>query len=97
MPFPLAAPESVGLSTSRLAGITAWQQEMVSAGKLPCAHTVVARRGKVVYSEMAGEQSPGTPSRRRDCHFAGTPCLFVLKHLLKVEGGGQQNDCLADG
>ena len=27
------------------------------------------------------------PSRRRDCHFTGTPCLSTLKQLLKVEGG----------
>ena len=27
------------------------------------------------------------PSRRRDCHFDDTPFLFLLKHLLKVEGG----------
>ena len=26
------------------------------------------------------------PSRRRDCHFDDTPCLSILKHLLKVEG-----------
>ena len=36
-------------------------------------------------------------SRRRDCHFDDTPCLFLLKHLIKVEGGVQQNDSLADG
>ena len=27
------------------------------------------------------------PSRRRDCHFTDTPCLSLLKNLLKVQGG----------
>ena len=35
-------------------------------------------------------------SRRRDCHFAGTPSSSLLKRLLKGEGV-QQNDTLADG
>ena len=37
-------------------------------------------------------------SRRRDCHFAAdTPFSSPLKHLLKEEGGGQQNDSLVRG
>ena len=36
-----------------------------------------------------GRAAPGNlaPSRRRDCHFADTPCLPLLKHLIKVQGG----------
>ena len=26
-------------------------------------------------------------SRRRDCHFDDTPCVSLLKHLIKVQGG----------
>ena len=29
----------------------------------------------------------GGLSRRRDCHFDHTPCLSILKHLTKVQGG----------
>ena len=29
----------------------------------------------------------GEGSRRRDCHFDDTPCLSLLKHLIKVQGG----------
>ena len=29
-------------------------------------------------------------SRRRDCHFADTPLLSILKHLIKVEGGAAE-------
>ena len=28
----------------------------------------------------------GGDSRRRDCHFTDTPCLSLLKHLIKVQG-----------
>ena len=38
----------------------------------------------------------GTSSSRRDCHFDDTPFSPLLKRLLKVEGGAQQNDSLAD-
>ena len=29
----------------------------------------------------------GVGSRRRDCHFDDTPCLSLLKHPMKVQGG----------
>ena len=28
-----------------------------------------------------------SPSRRRDCHCTDTPCLSLLKQLIKVQGG----------
>ena len=28
--------------------------------------------------------------RRRDCHFDDIPCLSLLKHLTKVEGGAAE-------
>ena len=42
------------------------------------------------------ERAPRT-SHWRDCHFADALSPSLLKHLLKGEGGGQQNDSLADG
>ena len=30
---------------------------------------------------------PFRPSRRRDCHFDDTPCLSLLKHIIKGQGG----------
>ena len=36
---------------------------------------------------VSARGSVGLTSRRRDCHFDDTPCLSLLKHLLKVEGG----------
>ena len=29
----------------------------------------------------------GSTSHWRDCHFDDTPCLSILKHLIKVQGG----------
>ena len=29
-------------------------------------------------------------SHRRDCHFHDTPCLSLLKHLIKVKGGAAE-------
>ena len=30
------------------------------------------------------------PSHCRDCHFDDTPCLSILKHLLKIQGGAAE-------
>ena len=38
-------------------------------------------------TEMIKDQLAGLDSRRRDCHFDDTPCLSLLKHLIKVQGG----------
>ena len=32
----------------------------------------------------------GSSGRRRDCHFTDTPCVSLLKHLLRVEGGAAE-------
>jgi CubicO group peptidase (beta-lactamase class C family) len=52
--LPTAAPESVGMSASRLARLDATLQADVAAGKLPGIVVAVARRGKVVYRRAVG-------------------------------------------
>jgi CubicO group peptidase (beta-lactamase class C family) len=52
--LPTAAPESVGISASRLARLDAALQADVAAGKLPGIVVAVARRGKVVYQRAIG-------------------------------------------
>ena len=52
--LPTAAPESVGMSASRLARLDAALQSDVAAGKLPGIVVAVARRGKVVYQRAGG-------------------------------------------
>ena len=36
-----------------------------------------------------------SPSSRRDCHFTDTPCLSLLEHLTKLQGGPSK-DSLAE-
>ena len=54
-------------------------------GTMPAAATLEK------YAELGlshpEETMPGSDSRRRDCHFDDTPCLSLLKHLLKAQGG----------
>ncbi len=54
--WPTATPESVGMSSERLARIGPIMQQFVDDGKLPCVITMIARRGKVVYFDKIGYQ-----------------------------------------
>lgn len=54
--WPTATPESVGMSSERLARITPIMQRFVDEGKLPCVVTLIARHGKVVHFEKVGYQ-----------------------------------------
>ena len=54
--LPRAVPEDVGLSTSRLGRITPVMQGYVDNGKIPCALTMIARKGKLVHFERFGMQ-----------------------------------------
>ncbi len=53
-PLPQASPESVGMSTERLGKITSVFQQEVADKKLPGAVIMVARKGKLVYSQAFG-------------------------------------------
>ena len=52
--LPKAAPESVGMSTERLGRLTSTLQKEVADKRLPGAVVMVARRGKLVYSQAFG-------------------------------------------
>jgi CubicO group peptidase (beta-lactamase class C family) len=52
--LPTASPESVGMSTQRLAKIGTVLQQEVNDKKLPGAVVMVARKGKLVYSTAVG-------------------------------------------
>ena len=46
---------------------------------------------------QGGRAGEGGPGRRREfCHSDGAPCLSLMKHLLKSQGGCHHNDGLAD-
>ncbi len=53
-PLEPATPESVGLSSERLAYIDAVCKEAVSAGDVPGIITLIARRGKIAYHKAFG-------------------------------------------
>ncbi|HJM61503.1 MAG TPA: serine hydrolase domain-containing protein, partial [Alphaproteobacteria bacterium] len=64
------APESVGLSSERLALIGATLQAGVDAGEIPGAVVLVARRGGVAYYEAFGYRDKATgDAMRKDAIF----------------------------
>ena len=68
LPLSEASPESVGMSSERLARIDSMCQEAVAAGQIPGAVALVARNGKIVYWKafgMADNQS-GRSLKRDD-------------------------------
>jgi len=58
--LPVAAPESVGMSAERLAKITTEMNREVAEKKLPGAVVMVARKGKLVYSQAFGSLNNAT-------------------------------------
>ena len=61
--LPRATPESVGMSSQRLARIAAALKEDIDKGRMPGAVIAVARKGRVVYYEAFGflDRAKGTP------------------------------------
>ena len=53
-PLPRARPESVGMSSARLAKITEVLKSEVDKGRMPGTVVAVARKGKLVYFEAIG-------------------------------------------
>ena len=58
-PFATATPEQVGMSPERLGRITSMLKKEIADGKLPGAVVMVARKGKIVYSDAIGFQDKG--------------------------------------
>ena len=57
-PLPRAKPESVGMSSERLAHLGATLKSEIDKGKFPGAVVAVARKGKLVYYEALGYLDP---------------------------------------
>src|SRR5215471_17157247 len=62
-PLPEASPEQVGMSSARLAQIADVFKKAVDAGDMPGVVIMVARNGKLVYSQALGmqDQAGGKP------------------------------------
>jgi CubicO group peptidase (beta-lactamase class C family) len=58
--LPIASPESVGVSSKRLEKISQAMQAEVEQKRLPGAVVMVARKGKLVYSQAFGKLNNGT-------------------------------------
>jgi len=74
---PSATPESVGMSSTRLARLDAALQAEIAAGKLPGMVVAVARRGQVVYQKAFGVANLQTREPMR------TDSLFRLYSMTK--------------
>src|SRR3982074_2594794 len=58
-PLATATPEQVGMSLERLGRITPMLKKEIAGGKLPGAVVMVARKGKIIYSDAIGFQDKG--------------------------------------
>ena len=75
--LPTATPESVGMSSVRLARLDAAIGTDITAGRLPGIVVAVARRGKVVYQKAFGAANLATREPMR------TDALFRLYSMTK--------------
>ena len=93
-PLPTARPDSVGLSPERLERLTTFMRQEVADKKLPGAVVMVARKGKLVYSQAFGSLSPaGSAPMATDSIFriySMTKPLVSTALMMLVEDGKVQ-------
>lgn len=87
----VAKPEQVGMSSERLARITAWLRADVEKGRLPGAVALVARKGRIVYFEAVGfrDKATGAPLRKDDIfrlYSMTKPLTSVAVMMLRDDG-----------
>ena len=86
-----AAPETVGMSAQRLGQISAVLKREIEQGNLPGAVVMVARKGRLVYSDAIGFQdSQGAKPMPKDAIFriySMTKPLVSVAALMLVEEG----------
>src|SRR5688572_15742169 len=91
-PLPAASPESVGMSTQRLAKINAALKKEVADGSFRGAVVMVARKGKLVYSDAVGMQTADKPMRTDTVFriYSMTKPLVSVAAMMLVEDGRLQ-------
>lgn len=92
-----AAPETVGMSSERLARIGRALQAEIDAGKMPGAVVMVARHGRLVYSQALGVRDPATggpmtPDAIFRIYSMSKPLVSVAAMVLVEEGRLQLTD-----
>jgi len=88
-PLPQATPESVGMSSQRLAKINAALKKEVADGSFRGAVVMVARKGKLVYQDAVGMQSADAPMRQDSVFriYSMTKPLVSVAAMMLVEDG----------
>ena len=99
-PLATAAPEQVGMSAERLGRITAVLKKEIADGKLPGAVVMVARKGRIVYSDAIGFQDKGantpmTPDAIFRIYSMTKPLASVAAMTLVEDGVIQLTDPIA--
>lgn len=92
--LPTAAPESVGMSSARLNKITDILRQEVADKKLPGAVVMVARKGRLVYSEAFGSlnNAAGAPMQADSIFrlYSMTKPMVSTALMMLVEDGKVQ-------
>lgn len=96
----LVSPESVGLSTARLARVDAWLGEQIESERLAGASVLVGRRGGVAFFAARGlaDQAAGTSFARDTIvriYSMSKPITTVAAMMLYEEGCFQLDDPVA--
>src|SRR3981189_2549123 len=90
-PLATAPPEQVGLSFERLGRISSALKKEIADGKLPGAVVMVARKGKMLYSDAIGFQDKGanTPMKLDSIFriYSMTKPLVSVAAMMLVEDG----------
>ena len=95
-----ASPESVGFSLGGLQRIQRWMRQYVDQGRLPCAMTMIARYGEIVFLECFGESDPETsldvsPDTIFRIYSMTKPITAVAVMMLHEEGYFGLDDSIA--
>jgi CubicO group peptidase (beta-lactamase class C family) len=99
-PLAAAAPEQVGMSAERLGRISTVLKKEIADGKLPGAVVMVARKGRIVYSDAIGSQdrganTPMTPDAIFRIYSMTKPLASVAAMTLVEDGVIQLTDPIA--
>lgn len=98
--LPTSRPEQVGMSAERLERIGAMNRRYVAEGKLAGVVTLVAREGKVVHLDAAGQAdldtgAPMRPDTLFRIYSMSKPITSVALMMLYEEGAFQLSDPIA--
>ena len=93
-PLPSASPESVGMSSERLGKLTAAFKQEVQDKKLPGAVVMVARKGRLVYSQAFGNLNNAAGGEMKEDSifriYSMTKPLVSTALMMLVEDGKVQ-------